>query len=232
MTKGKKWRQDTRGVLECGWRNAGESESSHCPEAAKRGPPSEQRGLLPLYLTSLTCSHVLRHSSTAVYSPPLSRMSSVQENKGFCTADCSAASAQSEAWYIRQPLQNVSEVGRRESWYTENFLFRLNHIRCKLPELKARNSCYLYSKYFTCFRVSLSASNLGYFLPDSMFLNVLFLIYKKLMFYRKTHIFFSLESWDILESEVSRNEDNGKEIQENIQAARSKSISYYKIFQY
>ena len=124
------------------------------------------------------------------------------------------------------------EVGRRESWYTENFLFRLNHIRCKLPELKARNSCYLYSKYFTCFRFSLSASNLGYFLPDSMFLNVLFLIYKKLMFYRKTHIFFSLESWDILESEVSRNEDNGKEIQENIQAARSKSISYYKIFQY
>lgn len=52
------------------------------------------------------------------------------------------------------------------------------------------------------------------------------------MFYRKTHVFFSLESWDILESEVSRNEDNGKEIQENTQAARSKSISYYKIFQY
>lgn len=84
-------------MLECEWRNAGEPESSHCPEAAKWGPPSEQRGFLPLYLTSLTCSHVLRHSSTAVYSPPLSRMSSVQENKGFCTADCSAASAQSEA---------------------------------------------------------------------------------------------------------------------------------------
>ena len=52
------------------------------------------------------------------------------------------------------------------------------------------------------------------------------------MFYRKRHVFFSLESWDILENEVSRNKDIGKEIQENIQEARSKSISYYKIFQY
>ena len=37
--------------------------------------------------------------------------------------------------------------------------------------------------------VSLSASNLGYFFPDSMFLNVLFLIYKKLMFYRNAGYF-------------------------------------------
>ena len=41
---------------------------------------------------------------------------------------------------------------------------------------------------------SLSASNRAYIFPDSMFLNVLFLTYKKLVFYRKINVFFSLGS--------------------------------------